>query len=242
MDRKRQESIDAAQLVVEINERLIPINHALNIMAQRMQRRSLSIESAHEARLIKQLQGCVRALELRLSELDPNQALPEVTLESFSINTIVQRVLNDLQDELDKKFLVVRTDIPLEDTVTADAELIRMAVYLLTRNAIQACPFDGEILITLACDHAFWDLEVADSGPGLIEGHVREGVEPPQFLERASHEFRYCVARVSQIANGHGGNISLANCAQGGTAFSISIPREPKQPEVAPSTNAKDAA
>jgi signal transduction histidine kinase len=220
-------SQDVNALVDELFDRLAPINHAVNSLFQRIKTRPLGIESAHESQLIKRLRGCLRGLELRLSELGGNRKIAEPDWEIFSINSIVQRVIDELQIEIDAKSILLKTDIPLEDFVVADEEMIHIGVFYLLLNAISASPEQGEILITATLDNHFWDLEIADSGPG-IELTDRNRLSRGQYSDHSTRGFR--LTRVSQIANSHGGTISVANCSQGGAAYSLSIPQ--KNPRV----------
>ena len=146
----------------------------------------------------------------------------------LSINSIVNRVLVELQDELDQRFLLVKTDIPLEDTVSADSDLIAKAILLLVRHAIRVSQFNTEILITVTVDSGFWDLEVADSGPGFSANGSVDMRDHPESETASLKELQRCLAMVNQIAQAHGGSISLANCPQGGGAISMMIPDSPQ--------------
>ena len=221
---KHQNVPSPEQLIAEFSDRLAPIHQAVNLLAQKYSARGISFESALETQLLQRLQGCLRGLELRLSEMGggTRQIIPN--FKPFSINTLIQEVLDQLQDELDEKCLLVKTDIPLEDFVIADQQLIQLAMFRLIRNAIRNCQDSGEILVTVVIDRAYWDVEVADSGPGIesrAQGHWMADRERAE----TQNEFQQCIARVTQIANCHQGSISIANCPQGGVAISISIPR-----------------
>ena len=226
-DRNTQTNIE--QLAAELSDRLIPINQALNLISQRMEKRGMGLEVIHEQKLLKHLRGCVRSMALRLSEITGNCEALKPRFEFLSVNTIVNRVLAELQEELDQRFLLVKTDIPLEDTVLADSDLIAKAILILTRHAIRVSQFNTEILITVTVDSGFWDLEVADTGPGFTPGGSLEVGGSTNDDPGSLQELQRCLATVSQIAQAHGGSISLANCPQGGGAISMMIPGEPRE-------------
>ena len=212
------------QLVSEFSDRLVPIHQAVNLLAQKISHRGISLESAQETLLLQKLQGCLRGLELRLSEIGASNRHLIPQFETFSINTLIQEVLDRLQHELDGKCLLIKTDIPLEDFVVADKQLMHMAMFRLIKNAIQNCQMSGEILVTVVIDRFFWDVEVADSGPGLENAFQRQWMDEAQRID-LQNQFQQCVTRVTQIANCHDGTVSIANCPQGGVAVSLSIPR-----------------
>ncbi len=221
------------QLIAEFADRLTPINQAVNLLVQKFSSRGMTLESAQEIQLLQKLQGCLRGLELRLNEVGSGnyQVIPK--FEPFSINTVIQEVLDRLQNELDEKCLLVKTDIPLEDVVVADKQLVDLAMFRLIKNAICNCQDSGEILITVVIDRYFWDVEVADSGPGLENMAQRYWMDEPE-RQNLKNQFQQCISRVTQIANCHEGTVSIANCPQGGVAVSLSIPRIENQQQSKP--------
>ena len=69
-DKKSLTNIE--QLAAELSDRLIPINQALNLISQRMEKRGMGLDAVHEQKLLKHLRGCVRSMALRLSEFTGN--------------------------------------------------------------------------------------------------------------------------------------------------------------------------
>ena len=66
-------------------------------------------------------------------------------------------------------------------------------------------------------------LEVADSGPGLSDDVRQRAFEP--FFTTKGTGTGLGLAIVYRIAEVHGGDVTAANCAQGGAAFTIRIPQ-----------------
>jgi signal transduction histidine kinase len=83
-------------------------------------------------------------------------------------------------------------------------------------------PDGGELVITSCQTHAGWELEVADSGPGL-PAHLSERIFEP-FVTTKSHGTGLGLAVVYRVAELHGGAIAAMNCPEGGAAFNLRIP------------------
>ena len=67
-----------------------------------------------------------------------------------------------------------------------------------------------------------FELEIADSGPGLRDDVRRRMFEP--FFTTKSSGTGLGLAIVGRIAEVHGGQITACNCPEGGAAFTLQIP------------------
>jgi two-component system sensor histidine kinase HydH len=117
----------------------------------------------------------------------------------------------------------VDVDIPRRDSVLADRGMLRRAIVNLTLNAIDAMPDGGDLLFTgVACQHAY-ELEIADSGPGLSDEALQRACEP--FYTTKSTGTGLGLAIVCRIAEAHGGEVQARNCAIGGASFTLRLPQ-----------------
>jgi signal transduction histidine kinase len=66
------------------------------------------------------------------------------------------------------------------------------------------------------------EIEVADSGPGIISGLLPRLFEP--FFTTKGAGTGLGLAIVERIAAAHGGIVYAANCPEGGAAFTICLP------------------
>ena len=66
------------------------------------------------------------------------------------------------------------------------------------------------------------ELEIADSGPGILDDDGPRLFEP--FFTTKSGGTGLGLAIVERIAAAHGGDVSASNCPQGGAAFTIRLP------------------
>ncbi len=113
-------------------------------------------------------------------------------------------------------------DVPAEQTMFANGELLRRAVRNLMLGAAAAMPGSGTLVVTSAADREAVELEIADTGESLPEGAIDRVFDPGGEVHRGSTG--WALAAVRQIAEAHGGNVTAANCPEGGVAFTLRIP------------------
>ena len=68
---------------------------------------------------------------------------------------------------ISRKAAAITVEAPEHCTALIEPQLVRIALYNLLSNALQVTPADGDIVLTLADDGAFYTITVADRGPGL---------------------------------------------------------------------------
>jgi PAS domain S-box-containing protein len=112
--------------------------------------------------------------------------------------------------------------------VIVDPDLIRATVLNLLLNAAQAMNGKGNIQIVTAACNGNWSVEVHDSGPG-IPLDIREQVLEPFFTTKArGGGLGLPIAK--RVAELHGGTLTLAFPADGGTVVSVEAPAKPPAP------------
>ena len=62
--------------------------------------------------------------------------------------------------------------------VTADRDMLRRAVLNLVLNAVDAMPEGGELVVTSYDGRGGFELEIADSGPGLSDEQLQKAFDP----------------------------------------------------------------
>jgi two-component system sensor histidine kinase KdpD len=120
----------------------------------------------------------------------------------------------------------VTTDVPEDLTVDADGGLLTLALHQLLDNAVKYSPPASSI-------------GVAAAGNGVVDISVRNTGSPIPEREQARIFERFYrgaqtaqtpgtgmgLAIVRQIANAHGGTVSVSSPIDGPTAFTLSLPR-----------------
>ena len=90
-------------------------------------------------------------------------------------------------------------------------------------NALDVMPEGGELVVTSWKGATYFELEVADSGPGIDEASNQKLFEP--FFTTKSGGTGLGLAIVDRIVAAHDGDVTVGNCHEGGAAFTLRIPQ-----------------
>lgn len=116
-------------------------------------------------------------------------------------------------------------------TVEADPELMQQVLLNIFRNALQAMPQGGRLLIEFASDGArkngqrFAALRIADTGGGIAPDHLPKVFDPFFTTKEVGHGTGLGLAVSSRIVEEHGGWIEAANGGAVGAVFTIYLPK-----------------
>jgi signal transduction histidine kinase len=113
-------------------------------------------------------------------------------------------------------------DVPPDACVTGDREWLERAIHNLMLNALESMPEGGELTITAGDGPRGFELEIADSGPGLSDAARGRRIEP--FVQAQGGGSGLRLAVVHHLLEQLGGDALAMNCPQGGAAFTLRIP------------------
>jgi|GEM_PF-2221229 len=106
--------------------------------------------------------------------------------------------------------------------VSADARQIKQALINVIRNALEATPEGGEVIVRVAQDKANLKISVEDTGGGMdLEGYERAF---DLYFSTKDNGTGLGLAITRRIVEQHDGNISLEPGKKGGTKAIIEIP------------------
>lgn len=171
----------------------------------------------------------VRDLQ-ELSLADAGQL--HLNLENEDIIKLTSDVVSALEFEATAKHLDIKTDFPTKSLpVTVDSKRIKQVLFNLVGNAVRYTPDGGKINVRVTETNGSVEISIADTGPGIPEKDL------PYIFERF---YRSDKARTRStggtglglaIAKGfveaHGGTITAANQPQGGSVFTVILPKQP---------------
>ena len=112
--------------------------------------------------------------------------------------------------------------LPPEDDWFDPAQLEQVLINLV-KNAQEAGSPPEEILLTVADDGRSTRLQVLDRGSGMSEAVLQNALLPFYSTKRAGSGLGLSLCR--EIAEAHGGGLSLANRPDGGLAVTVWLPR-----------------
>jgi two-component system sensor histidine kinase HydH len=206
----------ASHIAHEVRNNLVPVTLYMSLLRRRIStdRGSLDVLAKIESGFTA-LDATVNDLLNFTSDRDP-QAVP------FPLRKLLDDVVASLAPQLAAQHIEVVFDVPPDQIITADRDMIRRALLNLTLNALDVMPDGGTLTVTSTSDSQAVELEVADTGPGLLEDSKRRAFEP--FYTTKNGGTGLGLAIVSRIADTHGGEVTAMNCPEGGAAFILRIP------------------
>ncbi len=144
------------------------------------------------------------------------------------LTELVMRAIGHLDDEIHRKQLRIRTEFAEVPLLPLDPEGVKQLFINLMKNAIQASPVGGEIVVTLAVETRGEPevvVGVRDHGPGLPP-EMRERIFDPFFTTK-DHGLGIGLYLCHKIASLHRGRIEAVDPAGGGAEFRVYIPVNP---------------
>jgi signal transduction histidine kinase len=152
-------------------------------------------------------------------------------LETEDVGAIVREGAEFARRELEQHGVALELDIASDlPTVLADEGQLRQALLNLLRNAREAMPKGGRVMVRVQrAENAGVALIVDDEGPGIEPG-LREHLFEPFFTTK-SHGTGLGLAITQQIAKAHGGTIECESRTYDpgrpgakGTRFTVRLP------------------
>jgi signal transduction histidine kinase len=163
------------------------------------------------------------ALEATVSDLLHFSSQRDARRKRINVGELLAEVLQSLEPQLQAQEICAHLDCPADLCGLADADMVRRAVLNLLLNALDALPAGGDLVLTACGTAAGLEIEVADSGPG-VPGPLLERLFEPFFTTKGGGT-GLGLAIVERIAAAHGGRATVANCAEGGAAFTLVLPQ-----------------
>jgi signal transduction histidine kinase len=207
----------ASHVAHEVRNNLVPVSLYVSLLRRRLSEDSGSLN------ILSKIEAGFTALEATVSDLLSFTAHRQPQWQTFLVGDLVNEVCESLEPQLEAQMIDVDIDVPPNTLLSADREMIRRALLNLVLNAIDVMRDGGSLVITSYDGPRGFELEVADSGPGLTEEVKRKAFEP--FYSTKQNGTGLGLAIVYHVAEAHGGTVTAMNCPEGGAAFTIKIPR-----------------
>jgi signal transduction histidine kinase len=206
----------ASHVAHEVRNSLVPVNLYLSLLRRRL------TDDAGSLDVLAKVEAGFSALDATVNDLLNFTANREPQWRSFIVQDLVAEIFDALAPQLEAQGIDVSLDVPPNTVVTADRDMLRRAVLNLVLNAVDAMPQGGELVVTSFQGRGGFELEIADSGPGLAAEQLERAFEP--FYTTKSTGTGLGLSIVQRIAEAHGGRVTALNCPQGGAAFTIELP------------------
>jgi len=126
------------------------------------------------------------------------------------------------------RFALVDADVP--DTVLCDQGMLRLALRVLTDNAVKYTPAGSEIRLCCrpAADQGI-EFLISDNGPGIPPDELPQVFKKFFRGRRTGHLAGFGVGLhlAHSVVTSHGGTLTVRNLPQGGAEFRVWLPRSP---------------
>lgn len=189
-------------------------------------------ESTRDKRTHKRLstvEAEVRRLQTILEEFLSYARAPEPNLEDVDLNQKLQAVVDFQEPEMKEAEVSLRFYPGVDvGAVACDWDHVQAAVGNLIRNAKDATPSGGEILVSTLRDGDFVTIRVTDTGEGIPEDQVARVLEPYFSTKKGGTGLGLPTAR--RVAEEHGGTLSLQSDVGKGTQFMLRLPVRGAEP------------
>lgn len=208
----------ASHIAHEVRNNLTPVTLYLSLLRRRLDGDHQGLE------ILSKAEAGFTALGATVNDLLSFSAHRQPQWSNFLVSDLIQEVYESLEPQFEAQGVEIEIDIPPNSSLTADRELIRRAVLNLSLNALDVMPQGGELVVTSYESATGFELEIADSGPGLSAEQEKRLFEP--FYSTKETGTGLGLSVVAHAIEAHGGIVSALNCPEGGAAFTIKIPRQ----------------
>lgn len=179
---------------------------------------NIKAESARMGQIVERI--------LNLAVIEHRRELQDVT--SVSLLGLVEQACRAQQTRIDAKQLKVTVRVASDAAVEGERFLLEQAVANLVDNAVAFTPGGGQIEIDCTSDEHAQRLRIRDSGAG-IPGFAQERLFERFFSmprpDGGGKSTGLGLALVREVAELHGGAVSLHNHAGGGASAELVLPR-----------------
>jgi signal transduction histidine kinase len=170
---------------------------------------------------VENLKDEIERLRVLLEDLRDFIRSGQLKLKSVSLGEVAAEIVTMEFHNHNERGIKAELDFPASlPSVMADREKLKQVVLNLCKNAADAMPQGGKLMLRGFQNDKEMVLEVKDTGPGIPnEVDVFEF-----FATTKPHGLGLGLAIVRQIIAAHGGEISYSSEPNAGTAFRVTLP------------------
>ena len=149
----------------------------------------------------------------------------EVPRESVVLASVLERVAADAELEALDKRVELRWTAPSADLeVSANEALLVSAIQNVVRNAVQATPDGGSVVIDTSHDERRVRVRVTDSGAGVPESELERIFEPFYRLDTNRPGSGIGLAITARVMEQIGGSVRAQLAGSGGLEVVLELP------------------
>ena len=207
----------AAHVAHEVRNSLVPVTLYMSLLKRRLE------GDAEGCSILNKVEAGFNALDTTVNDLLNFTSDRAPNWRTFCVRDLVDEVCQSIGPQLQAQSIRISLDIDASTQLSADREMLRRAILNLVLNSLDVMSTGGELVLTAVDGPMGFELEIADSGPGLTDEQCQHIFDP--FYSTKATGTGLGLSIVQRIAESHGGRVTAANCPEGGAAFTIEIPR-----------------
>ncbi len=167
---------------------------------------------------------------LDMSKIEANAM--KIVKSTFWITRAIDEVANILAPLADKKGVKIVKNLKTDFQVYADYQKIQQILYNLVSNAIKFTPKDGQVDILATYNETSFKLVVHDTGIGIDEKYhgkiFAKFVQLDSAYTKKESSTGLGLTITKELAELHGGKISVVSEINNGSTFIVEIPQTPQ--------------
>jgi signal transduction histidine kinase len=218
----------AATIAHEINNPLAGVLNYIRLIIKQLSRNNFSHEKLEDIfRYLKIMESeTARCTEI-VKDLLAFARRTKITMESNSIEDIINKTLNLISHELEMKELQVKKNIAQNlPKVKCDFKQIQQVLLNLMYNASEAMPNGGTLTITAAKANgaqALLEVAISDTGCGISEQDMEHIFEPFFTTKEEGKGVGLGLSVVYGIIARHNGTIAVESGPGKGSTFTVRL-------------------
>ncbi|MEJ2657800.1 MAG: ATP-binding protein [Desulfobacterales bacterium] len=219
----------AATIAHEINNPLAGVLNYIRLIIKQLSRNHFSYEKLDDiSRYLKIMESETARCGEIVKDLLAFARRTKITMESNSIEDIINKTLNLISHELEMKALrLIKNIAPNLPKVKCDFKQIQQVLLNLMYNASEAMPNGGTLTITANRANGpktFLEVAVSDTGCGISEKDMDNIFEPFFTTKEEGKGVGLGLSVVYGIIAKHNGTISVESELGKGSTFKIRLP------------------
>lgn len=157
-------------------------------------------------------------------------------VEESDLGALVYSAIEFMRPEVERHHVELQSNIAAQlPWVEVDQGQIRQVLFNLVRNAREAMPGGGRVLIDVRQVGEELELRITDNGPGVPPEQIERLFDP--FYTTKDHGTGLGLAVSRQVLTAHGGRLEYAPAIPHGSVFALYLPLKAKQSSSEPSSN-----
>ena len=225
MKRIQEHFSNEKQFIANVSHELLsPIALLKNRFENLIQNETINEEGidkiASSLRTVDLLKKIINNL-LLISKIENNQF---VTNEEISIKGLVEEIIEDFEDRIEQKQIVILNKCREDFVFLGNSTLIRIMIYNLLLNAIKYNIVKGKITLKTCFTGEYYSLAIADTGKGMTEIQQTKIFDRFTRIDFDQEGQGLGLAIVDSIAKFHHINISVKSAINVGTTFEVQFP------------------